>query len=174
MNLRWLVVAGVLAGCGSEGLSHGGTTPGGSVLTAAVTQVKFSSLGGGLPPAPPSGAACDPGQWSYVIAFAAETRASTSCTVTGSYDDPSSFVPVAEQITFDQTQWQTVKAAIAAVIVSDKTTCGADLEQRQLVIESGTGGVTYGDDFYACVPSYPYFVTTESLNNLRTVLSAIP
>jgi len=94
--------------------------------------------------------------------------------VNGAYDDPASFVPSAEQITFDDTQWQAVKTAIAAVTLSDRTTCGADLEQRQLVVESTTGSVTYGDDFYACQPNYPYFVTTESLDNLWTVLSAIP
>ena len=34
--------------------------------------------------------------------------------------------------------------------------------------------MTYGDDFYACEPNYPHFVTTESLDNLWAVLSAIP
>jgi hypothetical protein len=178
VSLRWLIVVGTLAdalaGCGSEGLGNGKTNPGGSVLTAAVTQVTFSSLGGGFGPAAPTGAACDPGKWSYMIAFSAQTRASTTCTVNGSYDDPASFVPNAEQITFDDTQWQAVKAAIAAVTVSDKTSCGADLEQRELVVESTTGSVTYGDDFYACLQNYQSFVTTTSLDNLSTVLSAIP
>lgn len=153
---------------------HGNTDPGGSVLTANVTQVTYSSLGGGFRAGPPPGAACDPGQWSYVIAFAAQTLVSTTCSVTGPYDDPASFVPNAEQITLDDTQWQAVKAAIAAVTVSDKTTCGADAGQRQLEVDSTTGSVTYGDDFYACEPNYPYFVTTESLDNLWMVLSAIP
>ena len=174
MKVRWLVLAVLLAGCGSQGLVHGNTDPGGSVLTANVTQVTYSSLGGGLPEPHPSGAACDPQEWSYELSFSAQTRASTTCTVNGSYDDPASFVPNAEQITLDDTQWQAVKAAIAAVTVSDRTECGADLEQRQLVVDSTTGSVTYGDDFYACQPNYPHFVTTASLDNLWTVLSAIP
>jgi hypothetical protein len=175
MNRRWLLLPVLLAGCGSEGLVHGNTDPGGSVLTANVTQVTYSSLGGGFGPGPsPAGAACDPGKWSYVISFGVETRASTSCTVVGPYDDPASFVPNAEQITLDESQWQAVKAAIAAVTVSNKTGCGADLEQRQLVVDSTTGSETYGDDFYACEANYPYFVATASLDNLWAVLSAIP
>ncbi len=152
---------------------HGNPAPGGSVLTANVTQVTYSSLGGGFRPAPASGAACDPQKWSYEISFAAKTCASTTCVVNGSYDDPASFVPSAEQITLDDTQWQAVKAAIAAVTVSDRTICGADLEQRQLAVDSTTGSLTYGDDFYACQPNYPAFVTTASLDNLQTVFSAI-
>ena len=174
MNLRWLVAAVLLGGCGSEGLVHGNTDPGGSVLTANVTQVIYSSLGGGFGPPPTSGAACDPGKWSYVISFGAQTLVSTTCSVTGPYDDPASFVPNAEQITLDDTQWQAVKSAIAAVTVSNNTTCGADAGQRQLEVDSTTGSVTYGDDFYACERNYPYFVTTESLDNLWTVFSAIP
>ena len=173
MNLRWSVAAVLLAGCGSEGLVHGNTDPGDSVLTANVTQVTYSSLGGGFRPLP-SGAACDPGKWSYAISFAAQSCASITCTVNGSYDDPAGYVPHAEQIAFDETQWQMVKAAIAAVTVSSETRCGADLDQRQLLVESTTGSVMYGDDFYACQPNYPYFVTTASLDNLGTVLSAIP
>jgi hypothetical protein len=174
VNLQALVVVAVLAGCGSQGLVRGTTDPGGSVLAADVTQVTYTSLGGGFGPAPVPGAACDPGAWSYVISFGPETCASTTCTVDGSYDDPASFVPHAEQITLDETQWQMVKAAIAAVTISTKTSCGADLGQRQLEVDSGTGLLTYGDDFYACEPNYPYFVTTASLDNLWTVLSAIP
>jgi hypothetical protein len=176
MKLQGLVMAVLLAGCGSDGLVQGNTTPGDSVLTANVTQVTYTSLGGGLGPGPrpPAGAACDPGQWSYVISFAAQTRASTTCTVNGSSDDPASFVPNAEEITLDDGQWQAVKAAIAAVTVSDRTVCGADLWRRHLVVDSPAGSVTYGDDFYACQPDYPYFVTTESLNNLSAVLAAIP
>ena len=166
MKLRSLFVAVLLAGCGTDS--------GGSVLTANVTQVTYASLGGGFGPAPTAGAPCDPGKWSYVISFAARTLASTTCTVDGPYDDPASFVPNAEQITLDDTQWQSVKAAIAAVTVSNKTSCGADAGQRQLEVDSTTGSVTYGDDFYACEPNYPQFVTTQSLDNLWAVLSAIP
>jgi hypothetical protein len=170
MNLRWLVLAVLLAGCGSEGL----VDPKGSVLTADVTQVIYSSLGGGFGPAPTPGAACDPGKWSYAISFAARTRASTSCTVNGAYDDPASFVPNAEQITLDDAQWQAVKAAIAEVTVSASNSCGADAGIRQLEVDSTTGSVIYGDDFYACLHDYTSYVTTASLDNLWTVLSAIP
>jgi hypothetical protein len=175
MNLRWLVIAALLAGCDSEGMVQGNPTAGDSVLTANVTQVTYTSLGGGLGPGPrpPAGAACDPGQWSHVISFAAQTRASTTCTINGASDDPASFVPNTEEITLDDGHWQAVKAAIAAVTVSDRTICGADLERRHLVVDSPNGSVSYGDDFYACQPDYPYFVTTASLNNLSTVLAAI-
>jgi hypothetical protein len=174
VNLRWLVVAGLLAGCGSEGLVRGTTEPGGSVLTADVTQVTYSSLSGGFGAGAPPGAACAPGVWSYVISFAAETRVSMTCTVNGSYDDPASFVPTMEEITFDDAQWKTVRSALAAVTVSAANGCGADLEERQLVVESTTGSVTYGDDFYACLHGYSYYVTTASLDNLSRVLTAIP
>jgi hypothetical protein len=174
VKLGWLLVAGLLGGCGSEGLVRGTTDPGASVLSADVTQVTYSSVSGGFGGTAPPGAACAPGVWSYVISFPAETRVSTTCTVNGSYDDPASFVPNMEQITFDDTQWKAVKAALAAVTVSSANGCGADLGQRQLVVDSTSGSVTYGDDFYACLHGYSYYVTTASLDNLWTVLTAIP
>jgi hypothetical protein len=83
-------------------------------------------------------------------------------------------VPNAEQITLDDAQWQAVEAATAAVTVSASNGCGADAGIRQLEVDSTTGSVIYGDDFYACLHDYPSYVTTASLDNLWTVLSAIP
>ena len=48
--------------------------------------------------------------------------------------------------------------------------CGADADSRELLVESASGSLTYGDDFYGCFMDHEYFVTFDSLNNLTTVL----
>jgi hypothetical protein len=169
-----MAVVFVLAGCGSGSTENGfSTTPGRSVLFAGVDLVTFTSLGGGLHPNPPPGAACDPYKWTYAVSFTDQTRSSMTCS-TSDFTDPTTYVPNNELVSLDGSAWSTVKSAIAAVTVSNKTTCGADADQRELTVATATGSLEYGDDFYACDTSYTSFVDSNSLDNLQTALSAIP
>ena len=173
--LRRLAVVFALAGCGAGSTGNGfSTTPGSSVLPAGVDLVTFTSLGGGLHPSPPSGAACDPYKWTYAVSFTDQTLSSMTCNQTGDFTDPTTYVPNDELLSLDGPEWTSVESAMAAVRVSDKTTCGADAEQRELTVKTAKDSLTYGDDFFACDTSYTYFVTSDSLANLQMVLSAIP
>jgi hypothetical protein len=174
MQLRSVVLVFLVAGCESGAPSNSfSTAPGSSVLVGDVTQVTFTSRGGGLHSNPPPGAACDPAQWSYTIGFADRTLSSITCTLTGDWTVAANYTPVTRLVSLDPAQWQTVRAAIEAVTVSSQRTCGADADTRDLTVARGEASLTYGDDFYGCVPSYSAFVTSASLGNLWSVVSAI-
>lgn len=170
------VFAAGLTGCGSSDASPDGfhTKAGSSIVFPSLTKVTFVSTGGGFRGVPPQGAPCDPAVWSYTISVTDQSLSSSTCSMLGTTDVPESYVPSAETVTLTASQWATVDAAITAVTVSDRTSCGADADDRHLTVESATGALTYGDDFYACQTTYPYFVTFESLNGLETALRAIP
>ena len=80
----------------------------------------------------------------------------------------------AEEITLDDGQWQAVKAGDRGGDRLEQDGLRRRFHRRHLVVDSPNGSLTYGDDFYACQPDYPYFVTTASLNNLSAVLAAVP
>ena len=174
MNLRRLAPVIFLAGCGSEAPTNSfSTAPGSSVLVGDVTQATFTSSGGGLHSNPPPGAACDPAQWSYTVGFAAQTLSSITCTLTGDWTLAADYTPITLLISLDPSQWQMVRAALEAVTVSSQRTCGADADTRDLTVVRGEASLTYGDDFYGCDPSHSAFVSSDRLDNLWTVESAI-
>lgn len=165
-----------LAGCGSSDALPDGfrTKTGSSIVFPSLTKVTFVSTGGGFHGVPPQGAPCDPAVWSYAISFTDQSLSSSTCSMQGTANVPESYVPSTETVTLTASQWATIDAAIIAVTVSGRTSCGADADDRHLTVESATGSLTYGDDFYACQTTYPSFVTFESLNGLETALEAIP
>ena len=172
------VILAVLAGCGSSATTTTNpdgfnTTPGQSVVAAGITTVTFSSLGGGFHGVPPSGAACDPAQWTYNIGLEYRTLQAKTCKVTGDAADPASYFLDDEPFTLPDAQWTSIDAAVAGVKVSGKTNCGADADHRELTVVSADGSLTYGDDFYACQATYQHFVTFDSLSNLEQVLEGI-
>jgi hypothetical protein len=179
MKIRRLAIAFVLAGCGSGAIGGGtnpdgfNTAPGGSVLVAGVTQVTLTSTGGGLE-ALPAGAGCDPGIYVYTVNFTDQSLAANNCTVNGDWTDPASFVPWSGVVPLDATQWASVQAAVAAVTVTDGTSCGADAPSRSLVVAKSSASITYGDDFYGCLGQYSQYVSYDDLYHLEATLSAIP
>jgi hypothetical protein len=174
MKLRSVALVFLVAGCESAAPTDSfSTAPGSSVLVGDVTQVTFTSRGGGYHGNPPAGAACDPAQWSYTIGFADQTLSSITCTLAGDWTVAANYTSVTRMISLDPVQWQTVRAAIEAVTVSSQRTCGADADTRDFTVVRGEASLTYGDDFYGCVTSYSAFVTSASLGNLWSVVSAI-
>jgi hypothetical protein len=155
MKTRRFAIAFLLAGCSSGSIGGGtdpngfNTAPGSSVLVAGVTQVTLTSTGGGLESPRPTGAACDPGPFVYAIDFGAQTLAASNCTVNGDWSDPASFIPFDGLVSLDATQWSNVRAAVAAVSVTDGNSCGADAPSRNLVVAKPAASITYGDDLYA-------------------------
>jgi hypothetical protein len=175
-----LAIALLLAGCGSGTIGSGtnqdgfNVAPGSSVLVDGITQVTFSSTGGGLESLP-SGAPCDPGIFVYAIDFTAHNLSTNACIVNnGDWTDPANFTPQSGVTALDATQWANVEAAIAAVTVTDGTDCGADAPSRNLAVAKSTASITYGDDFYGCEKLFAHYVSSDDLYHLSAALSAIP
>lgn len=170
------VLVAVAIGCGGGLGSPSGafaTAPGSSVLTPAVRKVTLTSKGGGFSLPPPAGAGCDAGLWSYIFSIDTKQLAFDGCRIVGDTSLPGSYVPAMDQFPITDPQFQTLTAAVGAVTVSANRQCGADANYRELKVESASGSLTYGDDFYGCLTTYHDFVTFDGLNNLSSVLSAI-
>jgi hypothetical protein len=71
---------------------------------------------------------------------------------------------------FETGPFQTVRAAIQAVTISDRGGC-SDADTRELQVASMSDDLTYGDS-YACPMNYQHFVGGQSLDNLQHVLFA--
>jgi hypothetical protein len=165
-------LVGSAAGCGS-GSDTQQPTNGGSVLTAGVVSATFASTSRGYAPALPQGAACDDGLWNYVITLAAHDVVWTGCAVNGSPTDPASYTPAVNDFQLDDSSWAKVHAALAAVTVSDATSCGSDKNDESLTTATASQTITYGDDFYACHKEFDQYVTTSSLDQLSATLYAL-
>jgi hypothetical protein len=167
--------AGVAA-CDGTPLSGGdtfATTPGASVLFPSATGAHFACVGGGFGGVPPAGAACDPALWTYAFDLTAGDLAWSRCDVAGTGADPADYTPSSGDRTLAGSDLASAKAALGAVTVSAGTGCGADKESLTLEILSSSGNVVYGDDFYACEKQYAHYVTSASLDNLRTVFTPL-
>ncbi len=167
-----LYMIACLGACSSGSLAPA-NGPGGSVLTPAVVTASYQSAGGGYGPLPPSGAACDPGKWTYVITMATHDVSWTGCSVNGPATDPSSYVAGTVDHPLDSTNWAAVRSALANVTISNSTQCGADKDQESLTVQTNSDAITYGDDFYACQKQYASYVVTAGLEHLCQVLSQL-
>jgi hypothetical protein len=161
-------------GCGGSSLSGGGfaTTPDQSVLTPAVVKVTLTSKGGGLSGGGQCSAAgvCVGGVFSYTLSLDTKRLAFNGSVYEG---NPPMWVPVMDDVGLSASQLETLTGAARAVTVSAKRDCGADASDRELTVESATGALTYGDDFYGCLTTYDQFVTFDGLNNLQTAFAAV-
>jgi hypothetical protein len=90
----------------------------------------------------------------------------TECRVNGTGANASDYVPASDSRTLTPSELANLRAAIAAVQVSDRTICGADKPQLTLTVFQGSDQQVYGDDFYACLKTYSAFVTSETLDPL--------
>jgi hypothetical protein len=172
MNKRTFVVV-LLGGVGCGGGGTFATRPGSSVITPAVTSAIFSAVSPGYTSEPPPGAACDPSLWSYTVGVRDGTLAWTTCTVQGSWNDPTSFIPSAGDRALSPSERSSAEAALRAVIVSARRECGADAALLELRVASPDASQTYGDDFYGCYTQYDAFVMSDSLDNLEMVLAPL-
>jgi len=164
----------LLLGACSSGTPGTTTTPGDSVLTSAVVAATFQSTAPGFSAPLPSGAACDPGVWTYAITLATHDVSWSGCAVNGPQTDPGSYAPATIDHPLDSTQWATVHAALAGVTVSDRNSCGADKNTEIFTVHTSSDSVTYGDDFYACQHQHASYVTSDSLDHLYATLYALP
>ncbi|HEY2902308.1 MAG TPA: hypothetical protein VGL59_17130 [Polyangia bacterium] len=109
------------------------TAAGSSVLTSNVQTVTFKSFGDGLHGRPPLGAACDDFVWSFTVSLEQRRLQATRCRIQNDdSDNPQNYLPTMDDITLDETgPFQTVRAAIQAVTISDRGGC-SDADTREL------------------------------------------
>jgi hypothetical protein len=176
--MGWVRIGLMLAlggwGCGGTGVSPSpefATAPDGSVLTPAVRKVTLTSKGGGIGggPCSPAGV-CPRLVWSYTLSLDTKRLAFDGYLSQGG---PTMPVLAMDDVSLSAPQFETLTAAARAVTVSARTGCGADLNERELRVESADAALTYGDDFYACVMNYDHFVKYDGLDKLQTVFEAI-
>jgi hypothetical protein len=158
---------------GVTGCSTTGTEPGDSVLVSGTDHVIWKSVGGGFSPDIPTGAACHY-EASYDVSLKSGTLAWRVCKVIGnSYTDPAAFAVDESSRTLSAAELAQARAAIGVVKVSDGNSCGADLDSRSLEVNSASGQIVYGDDFYGCQKLYQHYVASGGLEALREVLDGM-
>lgn len=167
MRSLLLLTALPLAACTSSA-GHV-TAPGESVYTSDVRKLVVENRGGGFAPAPPSGAACDPQPATYTLTVAGHQLDWQYCEMTGS-GSTATYTPRTGSRTLQDAEWSALQPELAALVVSDRQTCGADKPTLALIVTTSAGDLEYGDDFYACQDrSRPYIVSTA----LDTALAAL-
>jgi hypothetical protein len=174
-NLAFKVVFFALAAapaCGDA--SRFATETDASVITPAVDAVVVQSDGGGYGRLPPTGAACDPGRWTYTLSLR-ETQVLiwSRCQVSGDGINVTDYAPETGSRTLTTSEWTAARSAAQAVRVSSRTTCGADKDLRFLEVRAGMTNTVYGDDFYACRTGYKYFVESAGLDQLAATVASL-
>ncbi len=178
LGALFVVALLVAAGCSNPGDDDGtdgafATQPGKSVAVASLTSATLTSHGGGLPAPRPAGAACNPQIWSYTLDLEGGSLSWSRCSVEGDRQDPASFVVDNGSRPLAASEQAGAETALRGVRVSARTTCGFDKDSWELAIAKADGTITYGDDFYACLPYYEHFVEYEGLEGLQTALSQL-
>jgi hypothetical protein len=162
-----LVAAGGCSDPGDDGTGGAfATQPGKSVAVAGLTSATLTSHGGGLPRPQPAGAACDAHLWSYTLDLEGSSLSWSDCRVEGDWEDPASFTVDNGSRPLSASERGSVERALRGVRVSARTACGFDKDRWDLTVASGGGTITYGDDFYACIPNYERFVEYEGIERL--------
>ena len=145
------------------------TTPGDSVLVSGANHVVFDTSGVGFGPAVPAAASCHL-ERSYDLAVATGNLTWSVCKVAGDPSDPASYAINAGTRTLTPLELTRATSAIRAITVSDRMNCGADLDARTLSVQTPSGKVVYGDDFYACNKQFEHYVIFEQLQSYYDVL----
>jgi hypothetical protein len=150
-----------------------GTAPGDSVLVPGTDHVVWKRDGGGYGPEIPAGAACHL-EASYDVSLKFGTLAWRVCRLSGTDStDPAAFTVDESSRVLSSTEQAQARAAIGAVRVTDGTGCGADLAFMSLEVNSASGQIVYGDDFYGCRKLYQHYVNSDDLDRLLGVLDAM-
>lgn len=144
-----------------------------SVVVPGTNEVIWRSVGGGYGPAIPAGASCH-FESSYDLDTRAGSLAWSVCKLSGDdFSDPAAYATVTGSRTLSADERAQAAAAARAVTVSNQTPCGADLDYRSLEVDSTSGSIIYGDDFYACEKQFAQYVDNVGLQALWVVLDGM-
>ncbi|HEX7841400.1 MAG TPA: hypothetical protein VF469_28170 [Kofleriaceae bacterium] len=146
--------------------------PGDSVFTADVRKLTLENRGGGFGPLLPPGAACDPQPATYTLTIVGHQLASEYCQVTGS-GSTATYTPRSGVRALGDDEWSALVPTLAALIVSDATTCGADKPVLALIVTTGEGDREYGDDFYACRDRSKPYIISHALDSAQQALGEL-
>lgn len=148
------------------------TAPGESVFTTDVRKLTLENRGGGFSPLPPPGAACDPRPATYTLTVAGHQLAWEYCQVTGS-GSTAIYTPRSGVRALGDDEWSALEPTLAALSVSDATTCGADKPVLALIVTTGEGDLEYGDDFYACGDRSKLYIVSAALSSAQQALGEL-
>jgi hypothetical protein len=149
------------------------TDPGATIYTSDVRQLVVANRGGGFgPPPPPAGAACDPQPASYTLTVAGHRLEWQYCEVTGS-GSTATYTPRMGSRALQDAEWSTLQPKLAALVVSARTTCGADKPELALIVTTSAGDLEYGDDFYACQDRARPYIVTDALDSALATLGTL-
>jgi hypothetical protein len=144
-----------------------------TVVVPGTNHVIWRSVGGGYGPAIPAGASCH-FESSYDLDMDAGSLAWSVCKLSGEdFSDPAAYATVTGSRMLDADERALATSTARAVTISNRTPCGADLDYRSLEVDSVSGSITYGDDFYACNKQFDHYVDNASLEALREVLDGL-
>jgi hypothetical protein len=175
-SLTALVLVIAAAACskadgGDDGFA---TTPGQSVAVAGLISATFASRGGGLPGPRPEGAVCDPHVWTYGYHPPGASLSWSRCRVANSGQEAADYTSDSGYRALSPSEQSDVDAALRAVRVSARSTCGADKDYWSLTLVAPGGSRAYGDDFYACVDGeFMDFVRSDDLGQLYSTLTPL-
>jgi len=145
------------------------TAPGESVFTADVRKLTLENRGGGFRQLPPPDAACDPLPATYTLTVAGHQLSWEYCQVTGS-GSTAIYTPRSGARALGDDEWSSLAPTLAALIVSDATTCGVDKSVLALIVTIGEADLEYGDDFYACRDRSKPYILSDALNSAQQAL----
>jgi hypothetical protein len=169
-NLRLLTAVLPLAACTSSG-GHV-TDPGDSIYNSDVRKLVVENRGGGFLPPPPAGTACDPQPASYALTIAGHRLDWQYCEIAGS-GPTATYAPHTGSRALEDAEWSALQPRLAALIVSDSSTCGADKAQFAAIVTTSAGDLEYGDDFYACQDRSRPYILSDALGNALGALGAL-
>jgi hypothetical protein len=158
-----------LAACTSGG-GHV-TDPGESVYNSDVRKLVVSNQGGGFVPPPPAGA-CNPQVASFTLTVASHQLDWQYCEMTGS-GGAATYTPRTGSRALQAAEWSAAQPKLAALVVSDRQTCGADKPRYALIVTTSAGDLEYGDDFYACLDRSRPYILSDALGDALGTLGAL-
>jgi hypothetical protein len=164
------LIAALLVACTSG--RGPATTPGDPIYTPDVRKLVVEDRGGGFAPGPPPGAACNPQLATYTLTVAAHRLDWQYCEQTGSGPD-ATYAPRSGSRVLTAAEWDALQPTLAALIVSDAMSCGADKPRLAVTVTTGDGDLEYGDDFYACLDRTRPYVVSDALDRALGALGQL-
>src|SRR5258708_1769943 len=157
-----LATVGLAIGCDGSGTENDAVWP------ANAAKMVATDLGGGFVGPAPAGSDCSGlGVGTYTFTIADSKLAWHVCQSTGG--QPYHNTDGARVLSSNETAM--LVAALKAVTISTRTTCGADKGDLKLSVTTPADEKTYLDDFYACSKNGVYVSDIDGVFTASTTLA---
>jgi hypothetical protein len=94
------------------------------------------------------------------------------CEMTGS-GSTATYMPRTGSRKLEDAEWSDLQSKLAAMVVSESLTCGADKPKFAVIVTTSAGDLEYGDDFYACQDRSRPYIVSSALGNALGALGAL-